>query len=62
MNEFFNCIYVAIHTPTSRLCLVKKNLLGSQVMFDEESVYLTCEIGPISDFELLEQYNEVENE
>lgn len=56
MNTFFNDLYVAVHKPTGRLCLVKYNILSSHVMFQEGKVFLTCEIGPISDFEMIELF------
>ena len=47
-------IYVAVHVPSGTLCLIAKHILSSIVTFDGVSLVMTCEIGPISEFELLE--------
>jgi hypothetical protein len=50
-NEFFNCFKVALYK--GEIVILKLNLLGSQVMFSDESVWMTCEIAPISEFEII---------
>lgn len=38
-------LFIAVHKPTGRLCIVRQELLGSQVMFKEKEIRLTCEVG-----------------
>jgi hypothetical protein len=36
-----------------RICVVNFNVFGSQVWFSETDKRLTCELGPISQFEII---------
>ncbi len=49
-------LQVAIWKKTEQLVLIKQNLFGSEMIIEadgKEYRYLTCELGPISDFEFL---------
>lgn len=50
-------VYVAVHTPTGNLCLIWRGPLMSVVTFDGVTTIMTCEVGPISDFEALEAHS-----
>lgn len=58
--NFLNSIKVCVFR--GKICLVKFNLLGSQVMFDDDSVFLTCEVAPISEFEVIGDFFETQKE
>lgn len=49
--DFFNCFKVVLFC--GELIILKQNLLGSQVLRKDGSICLTCELGPISEFEII---------
>lgn len=49
--EFLNSYKVAIFK--GEIVILKLNLIGSQVMFQDGSTWMTCEIAPISEFEII---------
>ena len=49
-NEFFKFEVVLFK---GEIMILKRNLLGSQIMREDGSIWLTCELGPISEFEII---------
>lgn len=52
--EFLNCFYVVIFK--GELMILKRHYLSSQVMREDGSVWATCELGPISEFEIIGEF------
>lgn len=57
MNEQFFKFEVVMYK--GKIMILKRNTLGSQVMFmikGKEMIALTCELGPISEFEIIGEF------
>lgn len=51
--DFFK-FYVVMYRD--EIMILKPNVLGSQVMKEDGSVWMTCEIAPISEFEIIGEF------
>lgn len=52
--DFFNRFYVVMYKD--EIMIMKRHVLGSMVMRKNGSTYLTCEIAPISEFEIIGEF------